>query len=127
MRLPIRIIDNPFDVRSLVGSDESLNQMPETEQMKAIDFTDGIARTGLSMLLHCMPLIISFKKVDGSVRKIFGTTHPDWVVPYVRKTPKLEEAPFAEDKRSEVCAIFDLEKREWRSFRWNSVIGFSTY
>lgn len=60
-------------------------------------------------------VIVEFVKKDGTLRKIVGTLQE-------QKIPS-EKAPknVGREKNDDVLAIFDLEKSEWRSFRYDSV------
>lgn len=73
--------------------------------------------------LHETDLTVVFTKKDGTQREMLCT---------------LSEAKIPEDKRpkhvepeegkkprvlsNDVARVFDLDKREWRSFRWDSII-----
>lgn len=63
--------------------------------------------------------IITFTKTDGSEREMRGTLREDLTIPYVRKTERATSK-----KNDDVQAVFDLEKQEWRSFRWDSLVNF---
>lgn len=64
---------------------------------------------------------IRFTKVDGTERKM-QCTLKESELPKVEKTnePKREKKP-----NEEVLAVWDLEKKAFRSFRLDSVIDFS--
>lgn len=57
---------------------------------------------------------VTFKKRDGSIRKMLCTTNPALI----------EEKTFSKNSNpnTEVQSVWDLEKAAWRSFRWDSVI-----
>lgn len=59
---------------------------------------------------------IEFIKKDGSTRWILCTLAEN-LIP-VKSRPKKESLVTFE---ADVCKVFDLEKKAWRSFRWNSV------
>jgi hypothetical protein len=58
---------------------------------------------------------VTFTKKDGSDREMLCTLKPEMVVEYVKKTDKEKTV------NEEICAVFDLEKQEWRSFRFDSI------
>lgn len=60
---------------------------------------------------------VKFKKKDGTVRDMKCTLKEDLVVSYDKKSEK--KKTISED----VCSVFDLDKNEWRSFRYDSVIS----
>lgn len=66
-------------------------------------------------LMHEGIVIVEFLKSDGSVRKMTATLSE-------QKIPS-EKAPknVGKAKNDEILAVFDLEKSEWRSFRFDSV------
>lgn len=62
---------------------------------------------------------VKFTKADGTVREMVCTTSP-FQIPE-DKQPKGTRDTFTED----VQRVFDVEKQEWRSFRWDSVESFT--
>lgn len=61
---------------------------------------------------------LSFKKKDGTIREMRATTMPDVVQPLI-KPNAAHRTP-----NPDVCAVVDVEKNEFRSFRWNSIISW---
>ena len=58
----------------------------------------------------------TYLKSNGEVRVAFGTTHPDFVKDKVCGWGSSRES-YA------TTAYFDLEKCDWRSFRWENLIA----
>lgn len=58
---------------------------------------------------------ITFIKKDGVERSMCCTTNPSMIIEYVKKTDR-EKKP-----NEDICAAFDVEKQEWRSFRFDSI------
>lgn len=60
---------------------------------------------------------IIFTKKDGSERTLFATTN-------LEDIPS-DKHPIGTSKHlsDEVCRCFDVQIKEWRSFRWDSVIS----
>jgi len=56
-----------------------------------------------------------FIKKDGQVREAFGTTNRSLVAKHVTGTGVSRENYFT-------SAYFDVEKGQWRSFRWESIV-----
>lgn len=56
-----------------------------------------------------------FLKKDGSVREAWGTLNRSLVSKYINGRGESREIYAA-------SAYFDVEKAEWRSFRWESII-----
>lgn len=63
-------------------------------------------------------LRITFEKSDGSTRQMFCTTATT-LIPE-EKAPK-GTGTFSSD---ETQRVFDLDKQEWRSFRWSSLKSY---
>jgi rubrerythrin len=62
---------------------------------------------------------IEFTKKDGTQRSMLCTLN-EAVIP-TEKLPKSKEET-SDSISSEICRVFDVEKQDWRSFRWDSVI-----
>lgn len=58
---------------------------------------------------------VSFTKKDGSSRDMLCTL-AESLIPS-DKRPKTENTKFSD----EALRVFDLDKQEWRSFRWDSI------
>lgn len=69
--------------------------------------------------LHFGPVTIVFKKKDGTEREMKCTLKPDLVKEYEKKTERNKTL------NEEVCPVFDLDKQEWRSFRYDSITQVS--
>ena len=70
--------------------------------------------------LHKGDVIVEFTKVNGDYRKMICTLNES-VVPKAEK-----EDPLSQKKvravSPEVCVVYDVNAKGWRSFRWDSVI-----
>ncbi len=75
------------------------------------------------------PVTITFTKKDGSERVMECTTSPS-LVPFVEELVHVTNTdnpidfpvPKKEKKVNEdVCPVYDLESKHWKSFRWDSV------
>lgn len=64
------------------------------------------------------PCRVVFTKRDGTLRTMFCTTKAGLAEEYVRKTDKEKV------DNPEVCRVFDLEIKQWRSFKFDSVEEF---
>lgn len=67
-------------------------------------------------LLIFGPTTVVFKKKDGTERKMLCTLNPTMVKEYEKKTERTKTVS------EETCPVYDLDKQEWRSFRYDSVI-----
>ena len=78
-----------------------------------IDTKDG--RDWLKSMLKSQEVTISFTKKDGTERKMVCTLSESKIPN--EKAPKNTGKAKSEDS----LAVFDVEKQDWRSFRWDSV------
>lgn len=68
---------------------------------------------------------VEFRKADDSLRVINGTTAMELISRYIPEPEPDTEAPKIEKKKNdEIQVIFDLDKKEWRSFRWDRVVSW---
>lgn len=74
-----------------------------------------IFRKWLKDHLKYGPLTVTFLKKDGSERKMLCTLKTEDVPSYEKKTERVKAV------NEETCSVFDIEKQEWRSFRFDSV------
>jgi hypothetical protein len=78
-----------------------------------IDTKEG--RKWLKSLLKEREVTIFFTKKDGTERKMICTLLESKIP--TEKMPKNEKKV----KSKESIAVFDVEKTDWRSFRWDSI------
>lgn len=69
----------------------------------------------LRVLLHEREVSVSFTKKDGTERKMLCTLAENKIPS--EKMPKNS----GKSKSDDALAVFDIEKNDWRSFRWDSV------
>jgi hypothetical protein len=69
---------------------------------------------------HAKNLCVVFTKKDGTQRELFCTLDESRIPS--AKLPKVQESGSTVRNFSDESArVFDTEKQEWRSFRWDSV------
>jgi len=69
----------------------------------------------LMSMLKFGPVEVTFEKTDGSSR-VMNCTLKDDMVEYVeKKTDRVKAA------NPEVCPVYDIDAKGWRSFRYDSV------
>jgi hypothetical protein len=90
-----------------------LKSEKEFEQFK--DWTYGVLHDD-----NIKDLCITFTKKDGTERKMFCTLS-EGRIPTNKLPTQQDQAPVSQTVGSAV-RVFDTEKDEWRSFRWDSVI-----
>lgn len=78
-------------------------------------------RNTLTDLLKTNVMQLEFVKVDGSTRNMIATLIDEKIVKYERKTEAVKEV------NESVLAVFDLQKKEWRSFRLDSLTSARIY
>lgn len=66
---------------------------------------------------------VEFTKADGSARKMRCTLLESSIPP--EKRPKQTEIKEASSTIGSAVRVFDTEKGEWRSFRWESVVSIN--
>jgi len=78
-----------------------------------------IFRKWLKSHLVYGPVTVYFTKKDGTERKMICTLKSELTQNYEKKTDKVKTV------NEETCPVFDLDKQEWRSFRFDSLIRVS--
>ena len=73
-------------------------------------------RSWLVSMLKFGPTYVTFIKSDGSERVMHCTLNEDQVIYPEKKTDRSKAS------NPDVCPVYDLDKKEWRSFRYDSII-----
>lgn len=92
---------------SLNGTTDQNDRSWQNEYLK------GVLQTGIAN--------VTFLKKDGTERKLLCTLLPS----ELPAQTDLEEAVQKKTPNPEVLVVWDLENKGWRSFRYDSVLGFS--
>jgi hypothetical protein len=79
----------------------------EKERRKFRDWLNG--------MMKVQPIYVTFTKSDGSKREMRCSLREQDLVAYEKKTDLIKE------KNDDVCAVWDLDKSAWRSFRYDSI------
>jgi hypothetical protein len=87
----------------------------DTYYANATEDERKIFREWLGDVLRNHDVTLHFRKKDGSVRIMECTLQEGKVKEYTKKTERVKAV--SED----TCPVFDTEKNEWRSFRYDSV------
>lgn len=83
---------------------------------KPIDHTDPEFRGWLQDMLRAGPVTVTFEKADGTLREMQATLESNLIVETrEKKTDRVKKV------NPDVCAVWDVEKQEWRSFRWDKL------
>lgn len=91
-----------------VLADSWYNQASEEDKKLFREWVTGALRTTASVKIH-------FRKKDDSIRIMECTLMPELLPVYEKKTERTKAI------NEEVCSTYDLEKAEWRSFRFDTV------
>jgi hypothetical protein len=75
-------------------------------------------RSWLEGLLKTNEVDLTFTKKDGTIREMKCSLKESLLPVYEKKTDKVKT------KSEESLSVFDLEKKEWRSFRFDSITSF---
>jgi hypothetical protein len=78
-----------------------------------------IFQAWLLALLKSQMVQVTFKKASGDVRVMKATLNPS-LLP--EKSQVVESLP-GKAAPETACRVFDTEKQQWRSFRWDSVVS----
>lgn len=90
-----------------------------TSQNNSEDFIDDKAvRRLMKSKLAQGPCRVTFTKKDGTERTMICTTLATLAEKYEKKTDRVKVVD------QDVCPVYDLEKKAWRSFKFTSVIEF---
>jgi hypothetical protein len=92
---------------SLNGTTDQNDRSWQNEYLK------GVLQTGI--------VEVNFVKKDGTQRKLLCTLMPS----ELPAQTDLEEAVQKKTPNPDVLAVWDIENKGWRSFRYDSILGFS--
>ena len=99
-----------------------------TQNLRDVDVV--LFKKWLKSHLAFGPVTVTFIKKDGSERVMECTTSPSLVpvdtVNETHYTNTTDPIDFPKPKREkkvneEVCPVYDLESKHWKSFRWDSI------
>jgi len=86
-----------------------------TYYSRASEDEQKIFREWLGGVLRTNYVNIHFRKKDGSIRIMNCTLQEGKTLDYEKKTDRVRAVS------EENCPVFDIDKEEWRSFRYDSV------
>lgn len=100
-----------------------LKGAPGTQYQQADDVNKAVIRDWIKSLLQKQPITVVFTKADGTDREMLCTLNPEQLPPVpvsgpvdgiVKESKKPRKEPDPHSIR-----VFDLDKKEWRSFRFD--------
>jgi len=89
--------------------------------------TDAYAemKATLNDLLHDGVVTVTFQKEStGNYRDMVCTLDQELIPEH--KLPSTSSSRKPRTKNPDVCSVFDLERKDWRSFRFDTVVQFKT-
>ena len=99
-----------------------LKGAPGTQYQEGSDTEKAVIRDWIKSLLQKGPITVTFTKADGTDREMLCTLNPDQM-PTVAITGPVDgivkEAKQRKKPDEHSLRVFDLEKKEWRSFRFD--------
>ena len=99
-----------------------LKNKPGTSYQEADDTNKMIIRDWVKSLLHVTEVTIEFLKADGTLREMRCTLNPDKLPAPVVTGPVdgiVKESKQRKQPDEHSLRVFDLDKNEWRSFRFD--------
>ena len=88
--------------------------------------TSADIKTAVRKCLHDGPTKIVFTKVDGTVREMICTLNAD-ILEEHDALPKESKDGSKRKVNEAVIRVYDLEKKDWRSFRVDNLYSCSPY
>jgi hypothetical protein len=99
-----------------------LKGAPGTQYQESDDANKAIIRDWVRSLLQKGPITVVFVKADGTDREMLCTLNSDYIptttVPVGSVTGIVKENKERKKPDEHSLRVFDLEKMEWRSFRF---------
>ena len=96
-------------------NEETTMKNPQTYYMQANAEERLAFRKWLSSMMRMGPVKVTFKKKDGTLREMNCTLEEGVVVPHEKTTDRVKQ------ENIDVCAVWDIDKSAWRSFRYDSI------
>lgn len=100
-----------------------LKGVPGTEYQQADDTNKAVMRDWIRSLLQQSAITVTFTKADGTDRKMLCTLNPEQLpepnVPVGPVDGIVKETKERKQPDEHSLRVFDLEKKEWRSFRFD--------
>ena len=101
-----------------------LKGAPGTQYQQADDANKAIIRDWIKSLLQKQPITVTFTKADGTDREMLCTLDQlripaPLVAPAHNSDGTVKESKQRKQPDEHSIRVFDLEKKEWRSFRFD--------
>jgi hypothetical protein len=107
-----------------------LKGAPGTQYQEADDVNKAVIRDWVKSLLQKGPVTVVFTKADGTNREMLCTLNPEQMpepnVPVGSVDGIVKESKQRKQPDEHSLRVFDLDKKEWRSFRFDRLQKVST-
>lgn len=104
-----------------------LKSAPGTQYQEADDVNKAVIRDWVKSLLQKGPVTVTFTKADGTNRDMLCTLRlEDLPAPNVPVDGIVKESKERKKPDEHSLRVFDLDKKEWRSFRFDRLQKVST-
>lgn len=107
-----------------------LKNTPGTQYQEADDANKAIIRDWVRSLLQKGPITVTFVKADGTDREMRCTLHPEKLPPAPVATGPVDgivqESKQRKKPDEHSLRVFDIDKSEWRSFRFDRLKKVAT-
>jgi hypothetical protein len=97
------------------GDKDIINTMIDGNYVRATANEQKKFRDFIKSALKNKTATLTFQKKDGTIRVMKCSLHEEHMPPYEKKTTHVREA------NDKTLSVVDLEKNEWRSFRFDSI------
>ncbi len=119
LKMPIEQEQNEL-IRQLTMSDS------EILKEEFFKYSTEHKRTILTSILRNQPCEVTFRKVDGSIRKMPCTLQPNVLPPipvHESNTDNSIDFPKVKKQNPDNLSVWCLDKKEWRSFKIDNIIS----
>lgn len=107
-----------------------LKSAPGTQYQEADDANKAVIRDWVKSLLHTGAVTVVFTKADGTDREMLCTLDPEQLPMLPNPTGPVDgmvkESKQRKQPDEHSLRVFDLDKKEWRSFRFDRLQKVST-
>lgn len=97
----------------------TISDQPANYYVHANEEERAIMREWMRSVMTTNQVTVEFHKADGTLRTMHCTLDPG-IVPQIIKEDRPNRAP-----NLDTCVVWDTDKGEWRSFRWDRLHKFA--
>ena len=93
----------------------------QEEQKMSKEFNTPEGKDWLKGLLHDGEVVVTFNKLNGD-KRVMTCTLKEGVIPPATKEDTASQKKVRKVSE-DVCVVYDVNAKGWRSFRWDKVTG----